>query len=56
MGYNDMQKTLISTRLDEPTFKALVELAQRQERKVAFLVRKAVEAYVQQQRGGRKAA
>lgn len=51
-----MIKTLVSTRLDEPTFKALQELAQHQERKIAFLVRKAVEQFVAQQREGRQAA
>lgn len=51
-----MGNRLVSARLDEPTFKAMQELAQRKERKVAFLVRKAVEQYVQQQRKGRQAA
>jgi predicted transcriptional regulator len=51
-----MSKPLVSTRLKEQTFKALQELAQRQERKIAFLVRKAVEQFVAQQREGRQAA
>jgi predicted transcriptional regulator len=51
-----MDKTLVSTRLAPQTYHALQQLAQQQERKVAFLVRKAVEQYIQQQRKGRQAA
>ncbi len=51
-----MERILVSTRLEKQTYKALQELAQREERKVAFLVRKAIEQYVQQQRKGRQIA
>jgi len=42
-----MKQILVSTRLEEPTYKAVQALAQQQDRKVAFLVRKAVEQFVQ---------
>lgn len=52
-----MDNALVSTRLEGQTYKALQELAQREERKIAFLVRKAVEEYVKaKQRKGRQAA
>jgi len=44
-----MNRVLVSTRLEEPTYKAVQALAQQQERKVAFLVRKAVEQFVRGQ-------
>ena len=47
-----MNKILVSTRLEEPTYKAVQALAQQQERKVAFLVRKAVEQFVRDQQKG----
>ena len=52
-----MQKILIATRLDEETVNALKGIAARKDRKVAYLVRKAVEEYVKaEQKKGRQAA
>lgn len=42
-----MDKILVSTRLEEQTFKGLQQIAQQQDRKVGYLVRKAVEQFVQ---------
>lgn len=42
-----MSKILVATRLEAQTFRALQDLAQLQERKVAYLVRKAVEQFIQ---------
>jgi predicted DNA-binding protein len=50
MGGVVMDKILVATRLEAQTFKALQDLAQHQERKVAYLVRKAVEQFITQTR------
>jgi len=41
-----MQKILVASRLEEKTHSALKVLADRKDRTVAYLVRKAVEGYV----------
>ena len=42
-----MDKILVSTRLDGKTHNALKEIADRQERTVAFLLRKAAEQFIE---------
>lgn len=44
-----MEKILISTRLDTQTHGFLQRIAERKDRKVAYLVRKAVEEYVERE-------
>ena len=52
-----MDKAIVATRLDPQTYKALLEIARQQDRKPAYLLRKAVEQYVvQQQKKARQAA
>ena len=51
-----MKKILVATRLEAQTHTALKDLADKQDRTICYLVRKAVEQYVQQQRKGRQAA
>ena len=55
-----MDKILVATRLEAQTHEALQQIAQQQDRKVGYLVRKAVEQYVQMvgepRRSGRSAA
>jgi predicted DNA-binding protein len=50
-----MKKVFIATRLEASTHDALKALAERQDRTVAWLVRKAVEQYVEQHKADRKA-
>ena len=42
-----MKKIMVSTRLEEPVFEVLQGIARQQDRKVGYLVRKAVEQFVQ---------
>lgn len=42
-----MKKIMISTRLEEQVFEALEEIAQDQDRKIGYLVRKAVEQFIE---------
>ena len=42
-----MDKILVATRLEAQTHEALQQIAQQQDRKVGYLVRKAVEQFVQ---------
>ena len=42
-----MDKIFVATRLDTPTHSALKSLAEKKDRTVAYLLRKAVEGYVQ---------
>lgn len=42
-----MEKVLVATRIDETIHVSLKSLATEQERTISFLIRKAVEAYVQ---------
>jgi len=49
-----MNKVIVSTRIEEQTFKTLNELARREDRKLAYMVRRAVEQFVKGgQKGGR---
>jgi predicted transcriptional regulator len=45
-----LDKILVATRLDAPTHAALKGLADRHDRTVAYLVRKAVEQFVEDER------
>lgn len=51
-----MKKIMVSTRLEEPVFEALEEIAQSQDRKIGYLVRKAVEQFVREASRNRKPA
>lgn len=42
-----MQKILVATRLDQQTHEGLKRIAHQQDRKVGYLMRKAVEQFVQ---------
>lgn len=46
-----MYKTIVATRIDGQTLHVLRELAQRQDRTVSYLVRKAVEQFAKAGRG-----
>ena len=41
-----MSRIMVSTRLEKQTFEGLKNIAQQQDRKVGYLVRKAVEQFV----------
>ena len=47
-----MDKVLIATRIDEKTHRRLQEIGGKDDRTVAYLVRKAVEEYVEAKRRG----
>jgi len=41
-----MAKPMVATRIEQPTYSALKELARKEDRSVSYLLRKAVETYV----------
>ena len=41
-----MNRIMVSTRLEKQTFEGLKSIAQQQDRKIGYLVRKAVEQFV----------
>jgi predicted DNA-binding ribbon-helix-helix protein len=47
---------MVSTRLEEPVFEALGDIARDQDRKIGYLVRKAVEQFVRAASRNRKLA
>jgi predicted transcriptional regulator len=49
-----MDKAIVATRIDNQTLRALRELAQRQDRTVSYLVRKAVEEFARAGNGDRE--
>ena len=48
-----MDKILVATRIDGQTHRILRDIGQREDRTVAYLLRKAVERYVEGQEGQR---
>ena len=42
-----MKGKMVSTRLEETVFDALEEIAQDQDRKIGYLVRKAIEQFIE---------
>ena len=51
-----MQKLTVATRLEKETLAELKALAEKDDRKVAYLVRKAVEQFVEEQQKSRRPA
>lgn len=49
-----MKKTLVATRLQEKTFDRLQRIATKEERTLAYLLRKAAEEYVSRNEGKRR--
>lgn len=49
-----MDKVLVATRLERPTHDHLKRLAEQQDRKVGYLVRKAVERFIEAEKKGGK--
>ena len=44
-----MEKVLVATRIDEKTHRCLLEIGDKEDRTVAYMVRRAIEEYIAHQ-------